>query len=109
MGGDRIALEHVRIAEQAVWGELESMFQPRWQAASAAERRFLRAMAAHQGETVTRADVARRLGVDTTRLSAARRSLIAKGVVEAPRYGELRFTVPGFGRFVSSQPTGQDP
>jgi hypothetical protein len=106
--GGEITLAHARAAEQAAWGKLESMFQARWQATSEAERRFLRAMAACQDEVVTRADVARRLGVDTTRLSMARQTLIAKGVIEAPRRGELRFTVPGFARFVSSQPADQD-
>jgi hypothetical protein len=101
--GGEITLAHAKDAEQAVWDELESMFQARWQAATNSEKQFLKAMASHRGDTVPRAAVAQTLGLATTDLSMARQSLIAKGVIEAPRYGQLRFTVPGFDRFVSSQ------
>jgi hypothetical protein len=101
--GGEITLAHAKAAEQAVWNELESMFQARWQAATNSEKQFLKAMASHRKDTVPRAAVAQTLGLATTDLSMARQSLIAKGVIEAPRYGELRFTIPGFDRFVSAQ------
>jgi type II secretory pathway predicted ATPase ExeA len=101
--GGEITLAHAKAAELAVLAEFDSMFQTRWQAATDAEKRFLRAMASHGTDTVTRSAVARTLGLDTTSLSMARQALIAKGVIEAPAYGQLRFTVPDFSRFVSAQ------
>jgi hypothetical protein len=101
--GAEIAPRHVEAAEQAIQEDLESMFRARWEASSAAERLFLAAMAWHGTEPVPRAAVASRLGVPSDSLGVARRALIAKGVVEAARHGELKFTVPGFGAFVRSQ------
>lgn len=101
--GGEITLAHAKAAEQAIRLELESMFQARWQAATDAEKRFLGAMASRQTDTIPRAAVARALGLDTASLSMARRSLIAKGMIEAPAHGELRFTIPSFSRFVLAQ------
>ena len=101
--GDEITPTHTKTAEQAVLAELESMFQARWQVATEMEKRFLRAMASHKTDTVPRTAIAQALGVNTTELGMARRSLIAKGIIEAPRYGHLRFTIPGFNQYVARQ------
>lgn len=80
--------------------QMASMFRARWEAATAYERRMLRAMAEIGGDAVLRRDVAQRMGVASADMSVARASLISKGIIEAAGYGRLRFTIPGFGEFV---------
>lgn len=81
---------------------LESLFRARWEVATAMERALLQAMARHTDTEIDRATVAAELGVDTDALGMHRRSLISKGIIEAPRHGSLRFTIPGFAAYVRS-------
>jgi len=57
-------------------------------------------MARHTDTETDRAAVAAELGVDTDALGMYRRSLISKGIIESPRHGSLRFTIPGFAAYV---------
>lgn len=83
---------------------LDAGFYPaRWDRATPAERRYLRAMAELGGDSVSTSAVAKKLGVTLNRLSASRQSLIEKGVVFAPERGLLAFTVPGMGAFLMRQ------
>ncbi|WP_018118422.1 hypothetical protein [Corynebacterium mastitidis] len=47
-----------------------------------------------------RGHIAQELGIRTTDLSMARRSLMDKGLVDAPQHGFFEFTAPGFAEFV---------
>lgn len=47
-----------------------------------------------------RAEIAAAMGVKSTDLSMVRRSLMDKGLIDAPRYGQLAFTVPGFDAYI---------
>ncbi|MFD1716344.1 AAA family ATPase [Georgenia deserti] len=106
--GDVITLEHVTAAQPAVRSEMTSLFQARWDVATDGERDFLRAMASQPGTEVRRGDVAEELGKDSDDLGMVRRSLINKGIIDAPARGRLRFTIPGFGEFVRSQRADSD-
>jgi hypothetical protein len=76
-------------------------FRARWERATPAERRFLRAMAADQDSPSQTAEVARRLGLRITSLGPSRANLMAKGLVYAPEHGLVAYTVPGMAAFVN--------
>ena len=48
-------------------------------------------------------EVAARLGKSTNKLAVIRSRLIVKGVVYAPEYGTIQFTVPGMARYIDRQ------
>lgn len=77
-----------------------AFYSSRWERATRAERTLLVAMAADNGAPSTVSAIASRLGRTQNSLGPARASLIAKGLVYAPDYGQLAFTVPGMAAFV---------
>jgi hypothetical protein len=79
-------------------------FRARWERATPAERRFLRAMADDADTPSQTAEVARRLGLKITSIGPSRANLMAKGLVYAPEHGLVAYTVPGMANFVSRQP-----
>lgn len=101
--GGRITQSDLAAAWPRVQAAMSSLYRARWESTTPAERAFLQAMAAvpptPQG-TATRGEIATRLGLDTKDVSVTRQSLLAKGVIEAPARGELRFTLPGFAEFI---------
>ena len=48
-------------------------------------------------------EIAERLGKSTSKLAVIRSRLIAKGVIYAPEYGAIQFTVPGMAGFIARQ------
>lgn len=101
--GDHITRSHIEEAREVAAADMASLFETRWAVASDAEKQFLRAMSHHSETAVPRGAIAANLGVDSNAVGMARRSLINKGIIEAPAHGRLRFTIPGFGEFVRSQ------
>ncbi|CAN5156361.1 ATP-binding protein [soil metagenome] len=99
-GPGQFTLEHVRAGAERAVVRLQPMFRGRWSKATAAERRFLAAMAAAGTDVVERAVIAESLGRPTRGLSGARASLIDKGLIEPVEHGQLQFTTPGFRDFV---------
>lgn len=75
-------------------------YSSRWERATRAEREFLRAMSADDGEPSRTGDIAERLGRRTSSLGPARANLIAKGIVYAPEHGRIAYTVPGMADYV---------
>lgn len=67
--------------------------------ASELNKDFLYGMA-ECGDGIRMADVSRTLHCNVVSLSKRRASLLAKGMIYSPRYGEIAFTVPMFGRFM---------
>lgn len=104
--GATLTAEHVRSAQRAVEVDLTALYRTRWSKATPAEQGLLQAMASLGSPEVARKDIAAAMGVETTALSVARRSLIDKGIIDAPRHGYLAFTVPGFGPFVNTLAEG---
>ncbi|HQR80271.1 MAG TPA: ATP-binding protein [Actinomycetota bacterium] len=81
------------------------LYAARWQRATRAEQRFMRAMAglAEDGP-VRMSDLVEALGKSRpSQLSPIRAQLISKGLVYAPDRGEVAFTVPGMGDFAARQ------
>ena len=80
-------------------------FRSRWERATPAEQRYLRAMAEDGDGGSQSGDVAARLGLAVTSLGPTRANLISKGLVYAPEHGRVRFTVPSMAAFIQRQPT----
>ena len=79
-----------------------NFFGTRLQMATDAEQRYLAAMAATGSAPYRSADVARRFGVTDQRgASMHRDALIRKGLIWSPRWGQLDFTVPLFGEYLT--------
>lgn len=81
-------------------------FEARWQRATNAERLYLRAMAQDGQNPSSTGEIAERLGKSTSKLAVIRSRLIAKGVIYAPEYGAIQFTVPGMAEFIARQTEG---
>ena len=77
----------------------ENFFHARLERLTAGEKDFLHGMSLCSGN-IHVADVAKALGSNVASLSKRRASLLAKGMIYSPRYGELAFTVPMFGQFL---------
>lgn len=100
--GDAIGMADLESSRTVVDADLASMFRARWDVATPPERALMAAIAVHGNRDVRRADVAATLGVDSDAIGMHRRSLISKGIIEAPGHGTLRFTIPGFAAYVRS-------
>ena len=77
-------------------------FRARWDRATATERLYMQAMAAG-GESSRTPDVAARMGRAQRNLGPIRAGLIGKGLIYAPEYGIVAFTVPAMADFISRQ------
>ena len=77
----------------------ENFFHARLERLTAGEKDFLYGMSLCSGN-IHVADIAKALGSNVASLSKRRASLLAKGMIYSPRYGELAFTVPMFGQFM---------
>ena len=78
-----------------------SFFEVRFDRVSAAERKFLMAMADGVPEKPqSMADIAGRMGRTANSLSMMRRSLIRKGMIYSPSLGAVAYTVPMFGAYI---------
>ncbi|WP_017936713.1 ATP-binding protein [Nocardioides sp. Iso805N] len=106
--GSVLDLAAVTAGSQSAHSALASIFEARWAVATSAERAFLVAMAQVERPVVRRGEIAALLSTSTEALSMVRRNLIVKGIVEEAGYGRLRFTIPGFERFVLDQTTGRE-
>jgi hypothetical protein len=82
----------------------DGFFRARWDRATKAEKRYLRAMADDGDNGSTSGEVAARLGRGVNSFGPARASLIAKGLIYAPDHGVVAFTVPGMAGFIRRQP-----
>ena len=78
----------------------ENFFRVRMERLTEGERAFLRAMSRVKAEPIRIAQVAKELGLPVTSLGPRRGSLIKKGMVYSPAYGEIAFTVPLFGDYL---------
>lgn len=99
-----ISAEDAQVAVRLGTSDLDhGFFEARWQRATNAERLYLRAMAQDGDSPTSTGKIADRLGKSTTKLAVIRSRLIAKGVVYAPEYGSIQFTVPGMAAFIARQ------
>jgi hypothetical protein len=97
-----IAIEDVRAVQEIVSDSLSrSFFGTRFGMATDAEQRYLAAMASLGAPPYASLDVAKAFGANDQRgVSVYREALIQKGLIWAPRRGQLDFTVPLFAEFL---------
>lgn len=94
-------MQDAQLAEFAGTEALDEGFFPsRWERATPAEKRFLTAMAGYGQEVVPVGAVACETGVEVRSLGSARKKLIDKGLIYAPRHGTVQFTIPGMAGFI---------
>ncbi|WP_104140916.1 ATP-binding protein [Arthrobacter sp. ZGTC131] len=102
-----ISAEDAQVAVRLGTSDLDhGFFEARWQRATNAERLYLRAMAQDRDDPSSTGEIAERLGKSTSKLAVIRSRLIAKGVIYAPEYGSIQFTVPGMAAFIARQGEG---
>lgn len=101
-GPDSITLADAQNGIRLGQADLDGgFFRSRWDRATLAERAYLLAMAAGGDSPSQTAEVAARMGRTLASLGPVRAGLIAKGLIYAPEYGRIAFTVPGMASFVT--------
>ncbi len=112
--GDVLDVDQVRAGLPLADDQLSSMYAARWAAATELEKQIMSVMAQAGTPTVTRAEIAAALGRPTQALGVPRERLIDKGIIEPASRGEVRFTMPGFDRYIreilaTGAPSAADP
>jgi hypothetical protein len=103
--GPSILQADARVGIEPGHGTLDNgFFRTRWDRATPAEQRYLRAMAVDGDAGSTSSNVAKRLNRKITSLGPTRASLIAKGLIYSLEHGVVAFTVPGMADFIRRQP-----
>ncbi len=96
-----IDLEVVRIASSIVLPRLDqNFFRVRFDRLKPGEKKMLRFMAELGPGPYRMGDLAERMKTKVTSLGPRRSSLIQKGMIYSPAYGEVDFTVPMFDTFM---------
>jgi hypothetical protein len=85
-----------------------SFFRVRFDRLTAAEKKYLRAMAELGPGPHRSGDVAEAVGRKVTSLAPIRNQLIAKGMIYSPSHGDTAFTVPLFDEFIRRIMPGDD-
>lgn len=99
--GSPISIDTVKRATETVIRRLdENFFRVRFDRLIPSEKNFLREMARLGAGTYKTGEIAELLNIKVTSLTPVRSSLIKKGMIYSPAYGELAFTVPLFAEFM---------
>lgn len=103
--GATIATEHVDQARSNVDRDMNALFAARWSNTTAAEKKFLVALAWLQEGTdgVERATLAGAQGMSSTGISTIRSQLLEKGLIHTEGRGRVRITIPGFVQYIREQ------
>jgi hypothetical protein len=102
--GPAVTLTDARVGAAQGRAALDSgFFRVRWDRATRAEQRYLRAMADLGAAGGSTGEIAARLGKKANSFGPARANLIAKGLIYAPEHGVVAFTVPGMAEFIRRQ------
>lgn len=78
----------------------ESFFRVRFDRLTPREKQYLRAMAELGSGPFRSGDIAEKLGVRSQSLGPCRSSLISKGMIYSPAFGDTTFTVPLFDEYM---------
>ena len=97
----RISLDDVRAATRQAITKLDSsFFRVRFDRLTPREKQYLRALAELGPGSQRSGEIAETLGVRPQSVAPIRSSLIKKGMIYSPQYGDTRFTVPLFDEFM---------
>jgi hypothetical protein len=96
-----ITIQTTRQATKAVLQSLDNnFFRVRFDRLTAAEKRYLRAMAQRGKGPYRTSEIADVLGVKINAVGPMRATLIEKGMIYSPSHGDMAFTVPLFDEFM---------
>lgn len=98
--GEVLDIDQVHAGLPRADDQRTAMYAARWAAATDLEKQIMAVMAQAGSPTVTRAEIAEALGRPTQALGVPRDRLIDKGIIEPAGRGEVRFTMPGFDRYI---------
>jgi hypothetical protein len=99
--GLNIDLRAAQNADSAARKNLdEGFFSVRFDRLTAGEKSYLRAMAYFGAEAVKTSKVASALGSTPQSANSVRSSLVSKGMIYSPTYGDVAFTVPLFDQYM---------
>lgn len=87
-------------SKKTIAGLDESFFRVRLDRLTPREKTYLRAMAEGGAGIQRSGDIAERMGVQVTSIAPVRSSLIRKGMIYSPSFGDNAFTVPLFDAFM---------
>jgi len=94
----------IHIARQATSVSIDvldqNFFLVRFDKLTPREKEYLRALAEWDTQSQRSGEVADKLGIDVQHAASIRNSLIKKGIIYSPAYGNTAFTVPLFGGFM---------
>ncbi len=96
-----ITLENVQAASKVAIANLDqSFFRVRFDRLTPREKEYMRALASLGDGNQRSGDIAAELGVTPQSIAPIRSSIIKKGMIYSPAYGDTAFTVPLFGDFL---------
>jgi AAA ATPase domain len=96
-----ITIENVRAATKLAIKSLdENFFRVRFDRLTPRERQYLHALAKLGEGSQRSGEIAEKLGVRPQSVAPIRSSLIKKGMIYSPQYGDTTFTVPLFDEFM---------
>lgn len=99
--GPVISAADIQRAHTVIVGNLDrSFFRVRFDRLTPSEQQYLRALASLGPGAHRSGEVARVLGVSTNKLGPRRDSLVKKGMLYSPAFGDVAFTVPLFDAFL---------
>jgi len=99
--GSNIDLRAAQNADSAARKNLdEGFFSVRFDRLTAGEKSYLRAMAYFGAEAVKTSKIASALGLSVQSANSVRASLVSKGMIYSPTYGDVGFTVPLFDQYM---------
>jgi GTPase SAR1 family protein len=100
-GRSPITIENIRTATTLAIRNLDqSFFRVRFDRLTPRERQYLYALAKLGSGNQRSGDIAEALGVKAQSVAPIRSSLIRKGMIYSPQYGDTTFTVPLFDAFM---------
>ena len=103
--GKPIQSKDVSALAEKVEARLDAnFFRVRIERLTPGERDFLKNMGKVGGPNVRMGELAKAMHVRVTALGPRRTSLIRKGMIYSPAYGEIAFTVPMFAEFLQRNP-----
>ena len=103
--GKPIQSKDVNALAEKVKARLDAnFFRVRIERLTPGERDFLKNMGKVGGPNVRMGELAKAMRVKVTALGPRRTSLIRKGMIYSPAYGEIAFTVPMFAEFLRRNP-----
>jgi hypothetical protein len=99
--GSPITLENIKAATALAIRNLDqSFFRVRFDRLTPRERQYLHALAKLGSGNQRSGEIAEQLGVKPQSVAPIRSSLIRKGMIYSPQYGDTTFTVPLFDAFM---------